>query len=137
MLLRLTFFFLFALLCTNSRAQVSFGEATLLDDGWRFLRVDSAWNIVESPDMAQPSYDDTRWRQVQLPHDWGIELPMSPDKASCQGYLPGGIGWYRRLLLTPPSEGSGASIASSSPLLPEGGGAQQKVLTWKDGSAGV
>ena len=134
MLLRLTFFFLFALLCTNSRAQVSFGEATLLDDGWRFLRVDSAWNIVESPDMAQPSYDDTRWRQVQLPHDWGIELPMSPDKASCQGYLPGGIGWYRRLLHIPPSEGSGASIASSSPLLPEGGGAKQKFFLYFEGA---
>lgn len=134
MLLRLTFFFLFALLCTNSRAQVSFGEATLLDDGWRFLRVDSAWNIVESPDMAQPSYDDTRWRQVQLPHDWGIELPMSPDKASCQGYLPGGIGWYRRLLHIPPSEESGASIASSSPLLPEGGGAKQKFFLYFEGA---
>ncbi|MGE5449363.1 MAG: sugar-binding domain-containing protein, partial [Bacteroidales bacterium] len=31
-----------------------------------------------------------------LPHDWSIEGVYSPDKASCMGYLPGGIGWYRK-----------------------------------------
>jgi len=77
---------------------VSFGEAELLNDGWRFLRTDSAWNIAESPDMKHSDYDDSQWRRVTLPHDWSVELPMSPDKGSCQGYLPGGIGWYRKTL---------------------------------------
>ncbi len=79
-------------------AQVSFGRAERLNDDWRFLRADSMWNVSETADMKEPGFDDSRWRRVQLPHDWGVELPMSPDKGSCQGYLPGGIGWYRRVL---------------------------------------
>ena len=80
----------------QASAQASFGRAEKLNDGWRFLRVDSAWNVNERTDMRNPDFDDSRWRQVTLPHDWGVELPMSPDKGSCQGYLPGGIGWYRK-----------------------------------------
>lgn len=44
------------------------------------------------------------WRPVIVPHDWSVELPPSPDKASCQGYLPGGIGWYRTTLEIPASQ---------------------------------
>ena len=86
------------LITTQVQAQVSFGKAEKLNDDWRFQRVDSAWNIVETPDMKEADYDDSRWRRVTLPHDWGVEQPMSPDKGSCQGYLPGGIGWYRKTL---------------------------------------
>jgi len=91
----LTLFLLVAAGIGQTHAQVSFGHAEKLNDGWRFMRVDTAWNIRETPDMRKPDYDDSRWRRVTLPHDWGVELPMSPDKGSCQGYLPGGIGWYR------------------------------------------
>ena len=85
-------------LCLRMVAQVSFGKAEKLNDDWRFLRVDSAWRIVETPEMKAPDYDDSQWRRLNLPHDWSVELPMSPDKGSCQGYLPGGIGWYRKVL---------------------------------------
>ena len=85
----------------QTQAQVSFGKAERLNDGWLFLRADSAWNIFETPDMKNADYDDRRWRRVTLPHDWGVELPMSPDKGSCQGYLPGGTGWYRKSLPQP------------------------------------
>ena len=43
-----------------------------------------------------PSFDDSNWRQVNLPHDWSIEGPLSPDYGSGNGYAPGGIGWYRK-----------------------------------------
>ena len=89
---------LFVALCGNACAQVSFGKATLFNDGWLFLRADSSWNIRETPDMKDIHFDDSRRRRVTLPHDWGVEQPMSPDKGSCQGYLPGGIGWYRKHL---------------------------------------
>ena len=91
-------------------AQVSFGQAELIDDDWRFLRVDTAWNITESAEMNRNDYDDSQWRRLSLPHDWSVELPMSPDKGSCQGYLPGGIGWYRRHLTLQPREGEVAYI---------------------------
>lgn len=55
--------------------------------------------------MQAAAFDDHSWRRVTLPHDWGVELPMSPDKGSCQGYLPGGIGWYRKHLELSPKAG--------------------------------
>ena len=89
---------MFVLLMGKATAQVSFGHAQLLNDDWRFLLVDSAWNVSESPEMRNPDYDDSRWRRVTLPHDWSVEQPMSPDKGSCQGYLPGGVAWYRKTI---------------------------------------
>ncbi|MBQ8127968.1 MAG: DUF4982 domain-containing protein [Prevotella sp.] len=91
-------------------AQISFGQAELMNDDWLFLRVDTAWNITESAEMNRNDYDDSQWRRLSLPHDWSVELPMSPDKGSCQGYLPGGIGWYRRHLTLQPREGEVAYI---------------------------
>jgi hypothetical protein len=88
---------LFALMAVagQTAAQVSFGHAEKLNKGWSFLRMDAAWNINEKSDMKEKGFDDSGWRKVDLPHDWGVELPMSPDKGSCQGYLPGGVAWYR------------------------------------------
>ena len=99
--MRTNFILLLLSFVCQTHAQVSFGKSELLNDDWLFLRADSAWNIFETPDMKEVGYDDSRWRHVTLPHDWGVELPMSPDKGSCQGYLPGGTGWYRKSLPQP------------------------------------
>jgi len=41
------------------------------DSDWRFLRADA-------PGAEAPSFDDSAWRQIDLPHDWSIEdLPPS------------------------------------------------------------
>ena len=95
---------LLLLLTCQAEAQVSFGKAERMNDDWRFLRADSSWNVSESAQMSTPNYDDSRWRRVTLPHDWGVELPMSPDKGSCQGYLPGGIAWYRKHFRAPEAD---------------------------------
>ena len=87
---------LFLSVVGQARSQVSFGKAEKLNEDWRFLRIDSCWNIHETPDMRNVDFDDSRWRRITLPHDWGIELSMSPAKGSCQGYLPGGVAWYRK-----------------------------------------
>ena len=78
------------LVSTVSFAQspVSFGDAKLMNEGWLF-------QLADNPQAAQAEFNDQRWQRVTLPHDWGVTLPMSPDRGSCQGYLPGGIGWYR------------------------------------------
>ena len=34
--------------------------------------------------------------RCDLPHDWSIEGPFSKEWASGTGFLPGGIGWYRK-----------------------------------------
>jgi len=93
---KLSVLLLFLALASKGLAQVSFGHAGKWNDDWRFLRIDSAWNVFEQPEMKEADFDDSRWRVVRLPHDWGVEQAMSPDKGSCQGYLPGGIGWYRK-----------------------------------------
>ena len=70
-------------------AQVSFGDAEKFNDNWKFLKGDH-------PAAANPEFDDSNWRNLHLPHDWSVEGPYSPDLASCTGYLPGGIAWYRK-----------------------------------------
>lgn len=39
---------------------------------------------------------ETGWQTINLPHDWSIEGPFSDEWASATGYLPGGIGWYKK-----------------------------------------
>lgn len=73
----------------QAAAQVGFGEAESFDEGWLFTLADPA-------DGASPDCDDTAWRPLRLPHDWSIEGRPSPERASCTGYLPGGVGWYRK-----------------------------------------
>lgn len=85
---------LIAFLCmmatsVNVHAQVSFGKASKFNDNWLFvLQDDSLFSGVNA--------DDSKWQRRTLPHDWSIEGQLSPTLASCTGYLPGGIGWYRK-----------------------------------------
>jgi beta-galactosidase len=53
----------------------------------------------------EPSYNDSKWRKLSLPHDWSIESDFKKDfPATTQGgALPGGIGWYRKTFILPSS----------------------------------
>ncbi|MBR5842144.1 MAG: DUF4982 domain-containing protein [Bacteroidaceae bacterium] len=83
------FALLLSLMSVCAFAQVSFGNAVKFNEDWRFVLADDG--------MAQRiDYDDSRWRPLMLPHDWSIEEAPSQALASCTGYLPGGIGWYRK-----------------------------------------
>jgi len=79
------------------QAKPQFGKAVLLNENWRF-------NLSDVKEGAQPNLDDSKWRLLNLPHDWTVEGVYSPDKASCTGYLPGGIGWYRKTFTVPATE---------------------------------
>ena len=48
-------------------------------------------------------YDHSTWRTLNLPHDWSIEGPFDANNVSKAqgGYLPCGIGWYRKVFKTP------------------------------------
>lgn len=81
----------------TSSAQITFGDAVKINDGWKF-RLDSV------ADYSGIRVKDAGWRVVDLPHDWSIESGMSKDLYSCTGYLPGGTGWYRKTLSIPESE---------------------------------
>ncbi|MEN3360935.1 MAG: beta-galactosidase [Mycobacteriales bacterium] len=91
-----------------SGAGSSGARSVSLDRGWRFALVNPAG--VTDPtgafvDAASPSYDDSGWRQVDVPHDWSIEQAPSagPGTTSGTGFLPGGLGWYRKTFTLPPA----------------------------------
>lgn len=67
-----------------------------MDFGWKFKRGDndSAKNI---------SFYDKNWESVHLPHDWSIKGPFNKNAPAggAGGYLPTGIGWYRKYFNLP------------------------------------
>ncbi len=64
-------------------------------EDWRFLKGDA-------PGAEQPSFDDSSWRVLDLPHDWAIEGPFDRKYDPHSGGLPFyGIGWYRKHFLVP------------------------------------
>ncbi|MCX2678667.1 DUF4982 domain-containing protein [Galbibacter sp. EGI 63066] len=73
------------------------------DFDWKFLLQD----ITEAKNA---NFDDSNWQEVQLPHDWSIKQPVSKENAGkgwmagAMGYLPGGIGWYRKGFQLPKSD---------------------------------
>lgn len=94
-------------------------ERLSLDRGWKFhlgdewpaaLRLDKA-GVSSGP--AAPDFDAASWREVQLPHDWAVELPFDPAADRNHGFkalgpqYPGNsIAWYRRTFdLTKEDEG--------------------------------
>ena len=70
----------------------------IADFGWKFTRGDP-------PHADQTEFDDRQWRRLDLPHDWSIEGPYDPNAPAGGGggYLPTGIGWYRRSFTAPES----------------------------------
>jgi beta-galactosidase len=75
---------------------------------------DNDWLFIKDTIQADaPSFDDTKWRTINLPHDWSIEdLPNQSagaiegpfDKNSigqgATGFTDGGTGWYRKKFAT-------------------------------------
>jgi beta-galactosidase len=53
-----------------ARAKVPFCEA------WSF-------HLGEAPGAETPGFDDSKWRVLDVPHDWSIELAYDPK-------MPGG-----------------------------------------------
>lgn len=72
-------------------------EQLSLSQDWLFKKGD----VTEA---QTPALNDQAWVHVSVPHDWSImdkpdgSPPFDPKAEAGQdsGYLPGGIGWYRR-----------------------------------------
>jgi len=100
-------------------------ETLSLDQGWRFHFGDIPLTAFEGsqdmsfgpPDIthsgsktgttwgtAASRFDDTNWRQLDLPHDWVVEQPFDPKANKAQGYRQRGIAWYRRQFKLDPSD---------------------------------
>jgi beta-galactosidase len=60
------------------------------DESWRFLK-------GEASGAQDPGFDDSKWRELDLPHDWAIEGPFDVKYDPQDGGLPFyGTGWYRK-----------------------------------------
>jgi beta-galactosidase len=78
--------------------------------GNNFHTVISASDPGESVAYVQAGFDDSSWRRLDLPHDWGVEGQFSTAGRGDTGRLPFyGIGWYRKKLTIPASD-EGKSI---------------------------
>lgn len=90
-------FLLFASLIFTTPLCAQQGRGVLFNDGWRFHKGDVAG-------AEKPTTPDASWRALSLPHDWSVEGPFSEEWASGTGYLPAGIGWYRKTFHLVPTQ---------------------------------
>jgi beta-galactosidase len=72
-------------------AQTGFGKAEKINENWQFV-------LQQTEKEELKDLEDKRWQTIDLPHDWSVKQQLSPTLASATGYLPGGIGWYRKQL---------------------------------------
>src|SRR5579863_5146163 len=107
-------------------------ERLLLDFGWKFFpghatdpRRDLGFGMDQGDfaksgdfEFATAKFDDSKWRGLNLPHDWAIELPFVRDEQlESHGFKPLGrrypetsVGWYRRTFDIP-KEDAGRRIS--------------------------
>ncbi|MFI3320414.1 MAG: glycoside hydrolase family 2 TIM barrel-domain containing protein [Rikenellaceae bacterium] len=68
------------------------------DKGWQFHK-----GAAEGAEKT--SFDDSKWRTLNLPHDWAIEGPFSVKNDCRMGALPiSGTGWYRKSFKMKPED---------------------------------
>src|SRR5947209_5931931 len=68
------------------------------DKDWRFLKSDARG-------AEGVGFDDSSWRNLDVPHDWSIEGPFDEKNPTggAGGFLPAGVGWYRKHFTLPAS----------------------------------
>ncbi|HEY5234452.1 MAG TPA: beta-galactosidase GalA [Verrucomicrobiae bacterium] len=92
-------------------------EHLSLDLNWKFHLGDDWPNASDLSHLGTSTgpiterFNDSAWRAVNLPHDWGIELPFDRNGDKDHGYRPLGrnfpsnsIAWYRRTFELPSSD---------------------------------
>lgn len=124
--MRIVTFLLVGFLALGIEAQGR--ERICFDEGWRFHyghATESQKDFYFSTTRLygktaenygtciEPKFDDRSWRQVNLPHDWAVELPFDPKADMSHGYKPVGqhypqnsIGWYRKRFTMPEYDAS-------------------------------
>ena len=102
---------------TSSGTAIAPREQLLFDFGWKFQFGNGSdpskdlgfgnnqGDFAKTGEFkfARVGYDDSKWRSLNLPHDWAVELPFVwDDSLQSHGYKPLGrrypetsVGWYR------------------------------------------
>lgn len=61
----------------------------LINENWKF-------NLGDQSNAQLNAYDDSKWDDVQLPHDYSLIQDYTTAGEAESGYKLGGIGWYRK-----------------------------------------
>ncbi len=64
------------------------------DFDWKF-------KLEDNSNAMKMTFDDAKWEDVQMPHDWSIKLKFDMSAGGSAGYLPGGISEKRWSLFSP------------------------------------
>ncbi|HUA39323.1 MAG TPA: beta-galactosidase GalA [Candidatus Sulfopaludibacter sp.] len=103
---------LFVVLCCGTLAAAP-RQITSLDFDWRFHRGDvrgtvadpsTNGNLIPTPELLSPAYDDSTWQKVDVPHDYIVEGAFDPKADEAHGYLPVEPGWYRKTISIPAAD---------------------------------
>lgn len=79
-------------------------DVVAFNAGWKFARFgeQADGTVAAEPEAQSETFDDDAWRDVRLPHDWGVESAFLMSVSGTQGRLPYfGIGWYRKSFSLP------------------------------------
>lgn len=80
------------LMCLSTFAQHTSDNVRvnqLFNYDWKF-------KLGEFSNAQVPSFDDSNWRKLDLPHDFQIEQPWDQSASKGRGFKSMGIGWYRK-----------------------------------------
>ena len=84
---------------TTTRRRVIF------NDSWSFHRNDPTGSSGDGDPSLHLHYDDSDWRRILLPHDWGVEEAFDIHAEGGTGKLHyQGAGWYRKKFHIPKAD---------------------------------
>ena len=78
----------------------------LFNNEWKFQLVTKE---NKNTDFASPQLDDSKWRTLDLPHDFQFEQPWTEGGGGARGFKPSCEGWYRKTF-TAPKEWQGLNV---------------------------
>lgn len=64
-------------------------RVTSFNENWKF-------SLGDTPGAKESVFDDSRWTNVNVPHDYSIDQPYTRAGEAESAYKPGGVGWYRK-----------------------------------------
>jgi beta-galactosidase len=92
-------------LCLVGAIALSFSSSSVRPTSRTTLSFDAGWLFFKGDvsDAENPSFNDSAWRKLDVPHDWSIEGPFDKNNSTrgSGGFLPSGVGWYRKHFTLP------------------------------------
>ncbi len=93
--IRIKLILLICLFMASCKTVTENTEPVSFNEGWKFHK-------GEAKNAQYLSFDDSSWRNQNLPHDWAIEGPFDIEyNARCGGLPFHGEGWYRKSFNVP------------------------------------